>query len=180
MPDRAGGDDEAGGRLVLLGRIAGPHGVRGEVRLTSFTAAPEDIATYGPLIDGKGRRISIEALRPLKGVTFAARIAGVADRTAAEALAGAELHVERARLPEPDEDEWYHADLIGLAAFRMDGGKLGEVIAVQNFGAGDLLEIRRIDGGGTLLVPFTKAAAPVVDVKNGRIVVDEPEDKSDD
>jgi 16S rRNA processing protein RimM len=165
--------------FVLLGRIAGAHGVKGEVKINSFTEVPEDIAAYGPLIDGKGRSFIIERLHPLKGMTVAAAFAGIADRTAAETLKGVELYVERARLPEPDEDEWYYADLIGLAAISPGGETLGEVIAVQNFGAGDLLEIRPAAGGRTLLVPFVKAAVPVVDMKARRVVVNMPEDEDE-
>jgi 16S rRNA processing protein RimM len=112
-------------------------------------------------------------------MTVAAAFAGIADRTAAETLKGVELYVERARLPEPDEDEWYYADLIGLAAISPEGETLGEVIAVQNFGAGDLLEIRPAAGGRTLLVPFVKAAVPVVDMKARRVVVNMPEDEDE-
>jgi 16S rRNA processing protein RimM len=177
MPDRDEDDgDDVGGGLVLLGRIAGAHGIRGEVKITSFTTVPEDIASYGPLIDGKGRKLTIEALRLLKGMSVSARIAGVRDRNAAEALKGVELFIERARLPETDADEWYHADLIGLAAMTPEGKRIGEIIAVQNFGAGELLEIRRGEGGRTVFVPFTQAAVPVVDVKGGRVIVDQPED----
>ena len=180
MPERDedNGDDIDGG-LVLLGRIAGAHGIRGEVKITSFTAAPEDIAAHGPLTDGKGRHLTIEALRPLKGMSVSARIAGVRDRNAAEALKGAELFIERAKLPETDEDEWYYADLIGLEALTPEGERIGEIVAVQNFGAGDLLEIRGGGSGRTVLVPFTQAAVPLVDVKGGRVIVDEPEDIGD-
>lgn len=176
MPDPAGpSDDPAKPRLVLLGRIAGAHGIRGEVRINSFTAAPEDIAAYGPLTDGRGRDFVIERVRTVKGMAVAAQIAGVRDRAAAEALRGADLFVERARLPEPDEDEWYYEDLIGLEAVTAGGESVGRVQAVQNFGAGDLLEIRVPGARQTLLVPFTKAAAPLVDIKGGRIVIDLPE-----
>jgi 16S rRNA processing protein RimM len=172
-----GGD--SGGGLVLLGRISGAHGIRGDVKITSFAAVPEDIAAYGPLTDGKGRKLTIQTLRPLKGMSVSARIAGVGDRNAAETLKGVELFVERARLPETDEDEWYYADLIGLEAMTPEGERIGEIIAVQNFGAGDLLEIRASEGGRTMFVPFTQAAVPVVDAKGGRAVVDIPEDMDD-
>jgi 16S rRNA processing protein RimM len=180
MPERdEDNGDDAGSGLVLLGRITGAHGIRGEVKITSFTAAPEDIASYGVLTDGKERHLTIEALRPLKGMSISARIAGIRDRNAAEALKGMELFTERARLPETDEDEWYYADLIGLEASTPEGERLGEIIAVQNFGAGDLLEIRGDEGGRSVLVPFTQAAVPVIDVKGGRVIVDQPEDMDD-
>ncbi len=168
-------EDEAD-RLVLLGRIAGAHGIRGEVKINSFTGIPEDIAAYGALVDGKGRSFIIERLRPMKGMAVAAALAGISDRTAAEALRGVDLHVERARLPETDEDEWYYTDLIGLAAVSPDGEAVGEVVSVQNFGAGDLLEIRPAEGERTVLVAFTKACVPVVDIKGGRVIVDHVED----
>ena len=169
----------AAAELVLLGRVAGAHGIKGEVRINSFTEVPEEVGAYGPLTDGKGRRFIIERLHPLKGTAVAALFAGISDRTAAEALKGVDLYVERARLPEPDQDEWYYTDLIGLAAISPEGQTLGEIIAVQNFGAGDLLEIRSADGRPTLLVPFLKAVVPVVDVKAKRVVVDLPEDEDE-
>lgn len=172
--------EKSGDRLVLLGRIAGAHGIRGEVKITSFTAVPGDIASYGALADGKGGRLIIEAIRPLKGMSLAARIAGIADRNAAEALKGVELFIEREKLPETDDNEWYYADLVGLEALTPEGGKIGEVIAVQNFGAGDLLEIRGANSSRTELYPFTQAVVPVVDIKGGRVVVDAPEDLGDD
>lgn len=178
MPDTA--DDPARRGLVLLGRIAGAHGIRGEVRINSFTAAPEDVAAYGELTDGRGRAFVIERLRPVKGTAVAAQLQGVRDRTAAEALHGTELFVERAKLPEPDEDEWYYEDLIGLEAVTGEGELAGRVLAVQNFGAGDLLEIRRTNARETLFVPFTKAAVPVVDVKGRRIVIQPPPETGDE
>jgi 16S rRNA processing protein RimM len=174
--EKLGGPDE---QLVLLGRITGAHGIRGEVKINSFTAAPEDIAAYGPLSDGKGRTFAVRKLRALKGMAVAAQIAGLSDRNDAEALKGVELYIERARLPETDEEEWYHTDLVGLAAVTPEGETLGEVVAVQDFGAGDLVEIRAAGTAKTMLIPFTKAIVPVVDVKNGRMVVDQPEDEDD-
>ncbi len=180
MPDHdESNSGNTGGRLVLLGHVAGAHGIRGEVKITSFTAAPGDIASYGPLTDGKGGSLSIEAARLLKGIVLAARIAGISDRNAAEALKGMELFVERTKLPKTEEDEWYYDDLIGLAALTPEGEKIGKVVAVQNFGAGDLLEIRRDNSGRTALIPFTRTAVPVVDVKGGRVIVDEPKDMDD-
>jgi 16S rRNA processing protein RimM len=165
---------------VCVGLIAGAHGVRGLVKLKSFTADPAAIVSYGPLTDEAGARsFRIELAGSVKDHLLA-RIEGVGDRDRAEALRGTRLHVERERLPEPeDEDEFYHADLIGLEAVLPDGTPFGTVVAVYDFGAGDMLELRQgaasgKAAGGTVTVPFTRAAVPVVDVKAGRITVDPP------
>jgi 16S rRNA processing protein RimM len=155
---------------ILLGRIVGAHGIRGEVRITTFAARPEDVAAYGPLDDGAGRTFKIEAVRATaKGVV--ARLAGIRDRTAAEALKGASLYVDRERLPAPNEGEFYHADLIGMAAINAEGGAVGEVVGVHNHGAGDILEIRLVGSGKTELVAFTDAFVPEVDLAGRRVVV---------
>jgi 16S rRNA processing protein RimM len=161
----------AGGARICLGQIGAAHGVRGEVRLRSFTADPQAIANYGPLETGDGRVLEIETLRPAKN-HFVARLAGVGNREAAEQLTNVRLYVPRERLPEPtDANEFYHADLVGLAAFDAAGNKLGSVIAIHNFGAGDLIEIQPPNGGNTELIPFDAPNVPVVDVAGGRIVV---------
>jgi 16S rRNA processing protein RimM len=158
------------GKRILLGRIAGAHGIRGEVLIKTFTERPEDIGAYGPLDDGSGRTLAIEAVRvTARGVV--ARIAGVGDRNGAEALKGAALHVDRDRLPAPEEGEFYHADLIGLAAVDPEGRPVGEVVAVCNHGAGDLLEVRLAESGRTELVAFTDAFVPEVDLAAHRVVV---------
>jgi 16S rRNA processing protein RimM len=160
---------------ILLGRVAGAHGIRGEVLIRTFTERPEDIATYGPLDDGGGRTFQIEAARVTpKGVV--ARIAGVADRDAAEALKGAQLYVDRDRLPAPGEGRFYHADLIGLAAVDPEGRPLGEIVGVHNYGAGDLLELRLAGSGKTELVAFTEAFVPEIDLAARRAVVLLPDD----
>jgi 16S rRNA processing protein RimM len=164
---------------LLVGAIAAPHGVRGLVKVKSFTAAPADIAAYGPLSDETGRRrIALHVMSPASGGTGAliCRIDGVADRDAAEALKGLRLYVERAALPAPAEaEEYYHADLIGLAATLPDGTAFGRVVAVQNYGAGDLIEVERLAGAPRLVdLPFTRAVVPVVDIAGGRLVVDPP------
>jgi 16S rRNA processing protein RimM len=165
----------AGGARICLGQIGAAHGVRGEVRLRSFTADPEAIGRYGPLETEDGRVVHIEALRHAKD-HFVARLAGVSDRSAAERLTRAKLYVPRERLPEPDRpDEFYHADLIGLAVVDRAGEKLGTVVAVHNFGAGDLIEVRPSAGGTTRMLPFDEATVPVVDLAAGRLVVVEPE-----
>jgi 16S rRNA processing protein RimM len=165
----------AGRDRVVLARLGAPHGVKGEVRLKPFTEDPRSLTAYGPLETRDGRRVGIERLRPA-GTILIAKLEGVDDRGQAEALNGAELTLDRARLPEPEEaDEFYHADLIGLDAVGPDGAPLGTVVAVHNFGAGDILDIVPPGGGGrALLVPFTREAAPDVDLAGGRIVVDPP------
>jgi 16S rRNA processing protein RimM len=156
---------------VLLGRIAGAHGVRGEVRLTSFTERPEAIAEYGPLSDRSGRRQFALALRGrVRGENLVAAIAGIDDRNAAEALAGTELYVDRAQLPPTgDEGEYYHVDLVGLRVEDPAGRELGRVTSVADYGAGPMLEIRS-DAGGELLLAFTDAVVPTVDIAGGRLV----------
>jgi len=165
----------SGGR-VCVGRIGAAHGTRGEVKLWSFTADPMAIKDYGALVTEDGTRtFTIETLRPGKDF-LVARLAGVADRTAAEKLTNLDLYIARERLPQPaDADEFYHADLIGLTAVGMDGRPLGTVVAIHNFGASDLIEVRPTQGATTVMLPFTKAIVPVVDVAGGRIVVDPPE-----
>ncbi|MGA8158039.1 MAG: ribosome maturation factor RimM [Rhodoplanes sp.] len=162
-------------KRVCVARIGAAHGTSGEVRLWSFTADPLAVADYGPLESADGERFEIEALRPGKGF-FIARLKGIADRSAAERLSNVELYVPRERLPEPDAaDEFYHADLIGLTVVDTEGAALGRVVAVQNFGAGDLLEVLPIAGGDTVLLPFTEAVVPVVDIAGGRLVIRAPE-----
>lgn len=162
--------------LVACGRIAAPHGVRGLVKLQSFTADPASIFAYRPLLDAKGQRVFSLALSATTKDGFIARIDGVADRNAAEALTGTLLYVPRAALPAPeDDDEFYHADLIGLAAVDAAGRVIGTVRAVQDFGAGTYLEIER-PGGGALLLPFTKAAVPQIDLAGGRLNVVPPDE----
>lgn len=160
---------------VCVGAIAGAFGVRGEARLKTFTEDPEGVAAYGPLTTEDGaREFTVKLTRPVKG-GWAARLSGVATREEAEALKGTRLYAPRAALPEPDEDEFYHADLIGLDAVGLDGTPLGRVRGVQNYGAGDILEIIR-PKGPSLLVPFTRAAVPEIDLAAGRVLVDPPEE----
>jgi 16S rRNA processing protein RimM len=160
---------------VCVARIGAAHGVRGEVNLWSFTADPFAVTQYGPLESADGARsFEIEALRPGKAC-LVARFAGVTDRSAAERLNNIELFVPRERLASPEADEFYHADLVGLAVVDTGGVALGRVVAVQNFGAGDLIEVQPIAGGDTVLLPFTAAAVPVVDIAGGRVLVNPPE-----
>ena len=162
-------------RLVRLGVFGAAQGVRGEVRVNSFTANPIDIAGYGALTDAKGaRRFVVKAIRPLKGPMIVARVEGVATREAAEALTGVELFARRDQLPPPAPGEYYYDDLIGLAAVTRAGEPIGEVVALLNFGAGDILEIAPPGGGETRLLPFNDAVAPEIDFEAGRIVIEPP------
>ncbi|HSI41208.1 MAG TPA: ribosome maturation factor RimM [Xanthobacteraceae bacterium] len=158
---------------ILLARIGAPHGVRGEVRLFVFAHDPDALTRYGPLTDETGaRRVRIRTLRPAKE-HFVARLEGVETREAAEALTNTGLFVARDLLPPPDdEDDFYHADLIGLSAVTAEGEAFGTVVAMHDFGAGDIVEIAPAAGGRTLMLPFTKAAVPVVDLAGKRLVVD--------
>jgi 16S rRNA processing protein RimM len=165
----------AAGARVCVGQIGAPHGVRGEVRLRSFTAEPEAIAGYGPLETEDGRILEIEALRPAKN-HFVAALSGIGDRDAAERLTNLKLFVPRERLPQIIEaDEFYHADLVGLAVVDRAGEKLGTVVAIHNFGAGDLIEVRADGGGDTELVPFDETNVPSIDIAAGKIVLSAPQ-----
>ncbi|MEW5964513.1 MAG: ribosome maturation factor RimM [Pseudomonadota bacterium] len=164
----------AGKRRVLLGEITGVHGIKGDVLVRSYTALPEGIADYGPLADETGKRALVLRVRRTTGKGVVAHIDGVDDRTSAEALKGTRLYVDRDRMPEPDTGEFYHADLVGLAAVTPAGDPLGTVVAVVNYGASDLLEIRPPGRKTTDLVPFTTAFVPTVDLAAGRLVVDMP------
>lgn len=160
---------------VCVAAVAGAHGVRGLVRLKPFTEVPEDCTAYGPLSNADGSHAYMVELQGRHKALLLARIEGVEDRDQAEALRGTRLYVERAALPEPEqENEFYHADLIGLAAELRDGTAIGRVRAVYDFGAGDTLELEGTAGGKPLLVPFTQAVVPEVDLAGGRLVVDPP------
>lgn len=163
-----------GSRLVLLGVVVGAHGIQGQVKVKSFTADPGAVAGYGPLYDAGGRtayRLTVTG--QAKG-TLIVRVDGVRDRNAAEALRGLRLHVPRSALPATGPEEFYHSDLVGLAAETVEGDALGRVRAVHDFGAGDLLEIVPETGGAPLMMPFTRAVVPLVDLAGGRLVVDPP------
>lgn len=161
--------------LVCVGAIVGAFGVRGEVRIKSFCAVPEDIETYAPLVteDG-GTSFTLTIARPIKN-GFAVRLGGVATKEQADALRGVRLYAPRDRLPSLPDDEFYHADLIGLDVFDTGGALLGTVIAVQNHGAGDLLEIKSPGVSDTTLLPFTQAEVPTVDLTSRRIIADPPD-----
>ena len=160
---------------VCVGAIAGAFGVRGEIRLKSFTANPQDIANYTPLFSEDGARsFSVIITRQINN-GFSARISGVSTKEEADALRGTQLYADRSQLPSLPDDEFYHADLIGLNVLDTGGTELGRVKAVQNHGAGDLLEVQIKGGSSTVLMPFTRAAVPTVDLASGRIIADPPE-----
>ena len=163
---------------ILLGRIGRPHGVRGLVRVQSFTADPAGIAAYGPVSDEAGTRtFRLRVVQP--GEMPVVAVEGVADREAAARLTGTALYVARDRLPAPEEDEFYHADLIGLVVEDGSGRRLGTIASVNDHGAGAFLEIDMATAGKgaqPLLLPFTRAAVPVVDLAGGRVVIVPPEE----
>jgi 16S rRNA processing protein RimM len=160
---------------ICVAQIGGAHGLRGEVKLKSFTADPMAVTDYGPLTTEDGSAtFEIEAVRPAKG-HLVARFRGIGDRNTAERLSNVRLFVSRERLPPLAADEFYHTDLIGLSAVTADGAEIGTVVAVHDFGAGDILELQPQAGGTTIMVPFTAAFVPSVDIANGRIVVAPPE-----
>lgn len=159
---------------VCLGAITGPHGVRGLVKVKTFTEVPEDVAAYGPVEDEAGRRrFTLKITGSAKGQVIVA-VDGVGDRDAAEALKGERLYVDRSALPDPDDGTFYHADLIGMDVVGRDGVVLGSVTALYDFGAGDVLEFRGADGKARML-PFTEAVVPEVDLDARRMVVEPPE-----
>jgi 16S rRNA processing protein RimM len=160
-------------KRVCVGIVVGAHGVRGAVRIKSFTAEPTDVARYGPLEDEGGRQhFTLRLAGTGKGVVIG-WLAGVADRDHAEAMRGLRLYLPRAALPPTGEEEFYHADLIGLEAVLGDGTPIGQVRAVHDFGAGDTLEIARPEGPPAM-VPFTRAVVPIVDLDAGRLVIEPP------
>ena len=175
-----GGAVRAPDRLILMGVFGAPQGVRGEVRVKSLTSEPHAIGAYGPLIDKGGKRaFAFDSLRPLKDAMLVARVAGVSSREAAEALKGVEIFARRDQLPPPSEDEFYYDDLVGLEAVDAAGGRIGRVVSLMNYGAGDVLEIAPTQGGETLLLAFTKRVALRIDFDAGRIVIEQPGEVED-
>jgi 16S rRNA processing protein RimM len=162
--------------LVLLGRITGVHGLKGEVKILAYTGQPEDIAAYGALSGANDERhFRISAIRSVKGATIIATLRGVSDRDEAERLKGTDLYVSRTALPPPeDDDEYYHSDLIGLKAISPDGEPIGTILAVHNFGAGDLLEVRFEGERQAQLIPFESAHVPRIDLDARQAVVLRP------
>jgi 16S rRNA processing protein RimM len=171
---------DQGADRLLVGEIGAAQGLKGEVRLRSYTQDPAEIAAYGPLQDETGAKlIEIEHVRVTPKAVIA-RVKGVTTREGAEALNGTKLYLARAALPAREEGEWYVADLIGLDAVDTSGAPLGTVVGVHNFGASDLVEVAPANGGETLLVPFTEAAVPEGDIENGRLVLVPPEELDED
>lgn len=160
---------------ILLGAVIGAHGLKGEVKVKTFTETPDRLGAYGPLHAKDGRVFVADAVRATASDGAVVRFEGVADRNAAEALKGLELFVARAALPQAEAEEFYHADLVGLRAEDEAGRLIGHVRGIHNFGAGDVLDIEKPDGSDALL-PFTHEFAPLVDVAGGRIVIAVPEE----
>jgi 16S rRNA processing protein RimM len=174
-----GSDREPSGELVLLGEFGRAHGLKGELRLKSFTGEPQAIASYGPLIADFGRLVTLESVRPAPGGApdlLVVRVAGVTTRQAAEALNGVRLSVPREKLPAPGEEEFLLADLIGLRVEDGAGTPIGTIVGVPNYGGGDLLEIAPPQGGVSALLPFTRTFVPVVDLAGRRVIADPPPD----
>jgi 16S rRNA processing protein RimM len=164
---------------VCVARIGAAHGVRGAVKLWTFTEDPFAVTRYGPLATKDGAR-SFEVAQAREGKGhLVATLKGVTTRNEAERLNGIELYVARDKLPATDEDEYYHADLIGLAAVTAADKPLGKVIAIHNFGAGDIIEIAP-PKGATMLLPFTNAVVPTVDIAGGRVVIEIPQEVEGD
>ena len=160
---------------ICVGVISGAYGVQGELRIKSFCAIPEDIESYSPLTDANGtEKFQLAILRPIKN-GFAARLPQVSTKEDADALRGTQLFAHRDQLPSLPDDEFYHADLIGLDVYDTGGVLLGRVKTVQNHGADDLLELQLSGSSTTTFLPFTKAAVPTVDLASGRLVADPPE-----
>lgn len=159
------------GRLILVGQIGQAHGLKGEVKLTSFAEDPQSLIAYSPLLTASGREISVEKLKPVKGAFYAV-LKGITDRNQSEALQGEKLYVPRQKLPEPEEGVFYQADLIGLALQTLAGEPVGKVEAMVNYGGGDLMEVRLPDRAQTVLIPFKGAE---VDLKAGLIRLDLPD-----
>lgn len=162
-------------RDVLLAAILGAHGLKGEVRVKTFTETPDSLGAYGPLHAKDGRVFTLESVRPAKDGEVVAAFVEVRDREAAEALKGTELFVSRSSLPEAEAGEFYHADLVGLDAEDGEGRRIGKVLAVHNYGAGDVLVIAG-DGGEEILIAFTRENVPEIDLKGGRVIVAVPEE----
>lgn len=159
-----------------MGAVAGAFGVHGEVRLKSFCTEPEAIFAYSPLTDENGEtEYTLKITRMIRN-GFAARLSGIYDREQADALRGLRLYTYRDRLPALPDDEFYHADLLGLDVLDTGGTSLGKVTAVFNHGAGDLLEVRGPSTDVALLLPFTREIVPTLDFAAGRLIADPPEE----
>ena len=186
--DRAARQAPAGLALsrdhVCVGAVAAAHGIKGEVKIKAFTEDPKSVGAYGPLLDESGqRRFALSNVRPTGESTVIARVEGVGDRNAAEALRGLRLYAPRAALPATAEGEYYHHDLIGLEAVFASGERFGKVVGLDNFGAGDVIEIEPFDSKGageTVVLPFTDETVPTVDLAAGRVVIVLPQGWDDE
>jgi len=156
-----------------LGAVITAHGIKGEVKVKTFTSSPDALSAYGPLATDSGSVLQIVSLNPTKGDEAIVRFEGIDDRNQAEALKGRQLFVSRASLPEPEADEFYFADLVGLSVEDVAGNHLGKVRAIHNFGAGDIIELERASGG-TELIPFHASVVREVDIAKSRIVIEPP------
>jgi 16S rRNA processing protein RimM len=165
-------DRRRASKWVCVARVVAAHGLHGALKLRCFTERPEDVTAYGPLYDQGERPVDLKVIGRTRGGVLAT-LGGIGDRTAAEALRGTEMFVPRDALPEPGPDEFYHSDLEGLSVERTDGTRLGTVRALENFGAGDLIEVAD-DEGRVLTLPFDRQTVPVVDLEGGRLVVEPP------
>ena len=161
-------------KLICVGAITGAFGVKGEVRLKSFTSIPEAIADYAPLLTEEGEKeFDVVITGEIKN-GLSARMSGVISKEDADKLRGTRLFVPRERLPELLEDEYYHTDLIGLIVQNLEGSNIGRIKSVLNHGASDLLEIEDKRENKSILVPFTRAIVPKVDIKNSIVIIDPP------
>ncbi len=160
--------------LICIAAIIGAFGIKGELRVKSFCAIPADFGNYGPLSNENGTETyDLRVIGPIKG-GYSCRIKGVQYKDQADALKGTQLYTNRENLPNLPDDEFYHADLVGLDVFDTGGEKLGHITAVHDHGAGDFLEIAGKGIKNTVLLPFTRHAVPTVDLKTGRIITDPP------
>jgi len=164
----------SGEGLICVGLLGSARGLKGELRVKSFTADANAIAKYGPLTDETGKQTFELKVTGKHKDQLVVRIKGVDDRNAAEALNGTELYISRDRLPQTDEDEFYFSDLVGLDAELTDGSPFGQVVEAEDYGGGPFVEVKA-PGHGRVLVPFTKVAVPLVDIKAGRVVIDPPD-----
>jgi 16S rRNA processing protein RimM len=166
---------EKGSEKICLGRVLGAHGVRGLVRVRAFTEEPENVAAYGPVETPSGKSFKIEALNILKDAVLC-RFDGIGDRDQAEALKGTDLFVSRDKITESslEEGEWYHADLLGLEVRNRQGEPIGQIVAVENFGAGDLIDIRVKARGQNFFLPFTDDNVPEINLGQNYVVIDPP------
>ena len=163
----------AGADVLLVGAIVEASGLKGEVKVKSFTASPMNIGQYGVLFTEDGRSFEVESVRALKGNAVVVRLKGINDRGSAETLKGVRLYVSRGALPSPKKGEFYHADLMGLRVEDVEGNNLGIVCGIHNFGAGDMIEVENAKRETTML-PFTRTTVRSIDVVGGRIVVTPP------